>query len=173
MKNKGFTLIEILAVIIILGIIMMIAIPNVSKNIMDSRKKTDLVDAERYVEAGRNAVESHKIPCPSTETTYYIPRVCVPTEKGHKSPYAEWKDVYVVVTYDGLKHYYYFTSLDEAGYGIELTNVDDLTEKSIKQEKKSGVDLNVGVGSRTIIKVYKTDCETTELRQATSFIEGK
>ena len=40
MKKKGFTLIEILAVIIILGIVAIIAIPAVSSYITDSRNKT-------------------------------------------------------------------------------------------------------------------------------------
>ena len=38
MKNKGFTLIEIIAVVIILGILAIIAVPTVSNYIESSRK---------------------------------------------------------------------------------------------------------------------------------------
>ena len=39
-NNKGFTLVELLAVIVILGLLMAIAIPSVTKYITQSRVKT-------------------------------------------------------------------------------------------------------------------------------------
>lgn len=39
MKNKGFTLVEVLAVIILLGLIAAIIIPNYNKSIENSKKK--------------------------------------------------------------------------------------------------------------------------------------
>jgi prepilin-type N-terminal cleavage/methylation domain-containing protein len=39
MKNKGFTLVEVLAVIILLGLIASIIIPNYNKSIENSKKK--------------------------------------------------------------------------------------------------------------------------------------
>ena len=38
MKNKGFTLVELLAVIVILAIIMIIAVPNVTEAMNNSKK---------------------------------------------------------------------------------------------------------------------------------------
>ena len=43
MKNKGFTLIEIISVIIIIGVIMVIAVPSVSSYITNARKDTFIV----------------------------------------------------------------------------------------------------------------------------------
>lgn len=184
MNNKGFTLIEILAVIVILGIIMVIAIPNITENINQSKKTSYLVDAQRYVESARNIVETNKISVSSKDVTYYIPRVCLPVEKGQKSPYADWKGLYVVVTYDGLKHKYYITSLDKQGYAIDLTYVDDLKEEKIVHKKtykdpNTGkfvhpkIDINVGVGERSFIRVFKSDCATTETKEVLSRIPEK
>jgi type IV pilus assembly protein PilA len=38
-KNKGFTLVELLAVIVVLGIILVIAIPNIQQIITNARKE--------------------------------------------------------------------------------------------------------------------------------------
>ena len=54
MKRRGFTLIEILAVIIILGIIALIAIPVVSNYIVDSRKKTYYAHEKGMEEAAKS-----------------------------------------------------------------------------------------------------------------------
>ena len=54
MKKKGFTLIEILAVIIILGIVAIIAIPAVSSYITDSRNKTYKAHEANMEEAAKS-----------------------------------------------------------------------------------------------------------------------
>lgn len=51
MKNKGFTLIEILAVIIILALVAIIAIPSILGTIENTKKKTAEARAGEYIEA--------------------------------------------------------------------------------------------------------------------------
>ena len=55
MKNrKGFTLVELLAVIVILAIIMIIAIPSVLGTLETARQKTFVEYVTRVMEAGQN-----------------------------------------------------------------------------------------------------------------------
>jgi prepilin-type N-terminal cleavage/methylation domain len=46
MNNKGFTLVELLAVIVLIGIIGIITVPVVDRIIKDSRKKTELTNID-------------------------------------------------------------------------------------------------------------------------------
>ena len=55
MKNKGFTLVELLAVVVVLGIVISIAIPTTTTLISNSKKKAFLYDAKAYIDAARYA----------------------------------------------------------------------------------------------------------------------
>ena len=48
-KKKAFTLIELLAVIIILGVLMLVAVPSVTGYISNSRKEAYINTAKEYV----------------------------------------------------------------------------------------------------------------------------
>ena len=158
MNKKGFTLIEVIAVIIIIGVIMLIAIPSVSSIIMSSRKKTYIVDANRYIEGAKNFINTNDINLRDGNTTFYIPKKCLDMDKSQESPFGEWKDVYVVVTYDGYKYQYYYASTDTKGMGITLTHSSELKNSSIKTNIES-ISTKVGVGLREYIVVFEDDCK--------------
>ena len=175
MRNKkGFTLIELLAVIIILGILMIIAIPAVTEYISSSRKSAYITTASRYIDGVRNKINAAEIPVYDKETTYYIPGSCVSMEKGGKSPYGDWKEYYVVVTYDGTGYDYYWTSRDETNTGIYLTYQDLLDVDRIENNVTS-ISTNIGVGDREKILLLKDSCSINDAEElvATSSIPEK
>ena len=134
-NNKGFTLVELLAVIVILGLLMAIAIPSVTKYITQSRKKTLISSVDSYVTAVTTAVNDNEFGAMSDQSImYYIPvsnnesESCVALEKGGSDPFGNWKEAYVVVNYDAEKYSYdyYFTFYDDAGYGMALTEISKI-----------------------------------------------
>lgn len=65
-KNKnGFTLVELLAVIVIMGILMMVAIPSITRTIENSRKETFVDIAKSYANAARTLWASDNLLCGS------------------------------------------------------------------------------------------------------------
>ena len=159
MKDKnGFTLIELLAVIIILGILMIIAIPSVTNYIQNSRKEAYVKTSQNMVRMMTNEINTGKYPVYDTDITYYFPVSCLKTETGGESPYGDWKERYVAVTYDGTSFDYYWTSLDEAGMGIYLSYSELLDVDLIYSDVKD-LQLFIGVGNRTKILKFGDSCD--------------
>ncbi len=164
LKNKnGFTLIELLAVIIILGILMIIAIPSVTRYIQESRKNAYVVTAKEYIGGVRNKVNSGEFEFYDTNTSYYVPNICVELESGEDSPYGKFVDgqTYVVVTYDGDGYNYYWTSRDESSMGIYLTYEELLAPDNVLSDVEN-ISTDVGVGEREKIKVLGNSCKVED-----------
>ncbi len=62
-NSKGFTLVELLAVIVIMGILMMVAIPSVSRTIENSRKDTFVDIAKSYANAVKTLWTADGLSC--------------------------------------------------------------------------------------------------------------
>ena len=164
-KSKAFTLIELLAVIIILGILMIIAIPSVTTYISDSRKNSYIDTAKNLVGGARNIANEGKLGMYDTDTTYYLPASCINTENGLKSPYGEFTEAYIGLTFDGKGYDYYWISTDETGQGVkEVTPVDKLDIDKIEAnltdtEIKEKVD-KTGIDERSKIQILNNDCKS-------------
>ena len=77
-NKKGFTLVELLAVIVIMGILMMVAIPSISRVIENSRKDTFVDIAKSYANVAKTLWTADTLTCEGTVASavddgdYYI-----------------------------------------------------------------------------------------------------
>ena len=77
-NKNGFTLVELLAVIVIMGILMMVAIPSISRVIENSRKDTFVDIAKSYANAAKTLWTADTLTCEGTVASavddgdYYI-----------------------------------------------------------------------------------------------------
>ena len=164
MKNKAFTLIELLAVIIILGVLMLIAIPSVTSYINNSRKETYASTVQELIKAASTKVNSGELEMYDTDTTYYIPVGALELENGKAtSPYGEFEEAYVAVNYNGEEYDYYFVGRDSTGMGIKkATIVDEISKDSIISNiNSSSIRNDVGIDGRSKVMVLTQDGRTT------------
>ena len=172
-KIFGFTLIELLAVIIILGVLMIIAVPSVTEYISSSRKNSYVKTANQYISGARTKVNSAEIPMYDVDATYYLPANCILLEKGGTSPFGEWEEAYIVVTYDGHGYDYYWTSRDSQNMGILLTHESLLNEESI-QPGITSLNTSVGIEDREkILLINSCDGNNTTETTANEIIGEK
>lgn len=165
MKNnkKAFTLVELLAVIIILGIIFVIAVPSISGYIEDSRESTYIRSAKEYVDAVRLMIASKDISAKRTDTTYYIPIEYIKTDRTADSPYGKWVKAYVVLIYKNSVYEYYWTSVDETGHRIELTPVSELTKNKIETGGNKNIVITKTVGGTSKVYLMNKDLKFQEV----------
>ena len=100
-NNNGFTLVELLAVIVVLAIVMGLAVVGISSVLENTRKSAFAADAKSFLEGAHTLVNNADISrmmgtdpmgiaidCKTNKTTRYIPLELIPVEQGgKKSPY--------------------------------------------------------------------------------------
>lgn len=136
MNKKGFTLIEVMAVLIILGVILLIAVPAVSTYIVSSRKSNYYTTANSYVDTIIGYYDMKEFGSLLKKNEIMIvPIKDITLEKGgsNETPFGEidYGKSYIVITYNGTKTSYYVNMYDSSGYGIFNVKSDNLSSKSV------------------------------------------
>lgn len=162
-NNKGFSLIELLAVVLILGILMTISIAAYS-SIIDGSKKDAYLDIVRLqAKAVSNLVNGGDYYAEDLNTVYYFDYRLVQDDETSKSPYADWDSAYIAVVFDGNKYTYYWTGIDKAGWRIDLKkNVEKLGRKDIYNNKGTKIVPGNSIGARDNAVIYNKDGDETE-----------
>lgn len=156
MKNKkGFTLVELLAVIVILSIILAIVIPRVTEYISKTRKDSFITTASDLVTAiSQDAtVEFYELPVANDEVTI-ISTDLIKLEKGNeKSSFngkwiPEYSYVAIINVGTGLDpdYEYYIALKDTNRYTISLTLNKEITRDDIVRD-------NIGNNTNSITSI--------------------
>ena len=121
-NNKGFTLVETIAVIIILGVVLSIAVPSITNVVKSTNKNRMISDAETFISEVKEYVESDTIGNTPKDNKYKLVDI---KSKLSKSPYG--------------KEYKKNSYVDITNYSVCLTDGEykatTETEGSIKVEK--------------------------------------
>ena len=160
LNNKGFTMIELLAVVAIMSVLVLIAYPALSRIILDSKKAAYADTALSYIRSAKMKIASKEIKKTfDADTTYYID-VRFLEESGviAPSPFGDWVEAYVIYTIDnkGIPTYY-FLSLDEEGWMIKRKKEDEINKTVVVQDPVyESVDIENIESRGTIMLVDET-----------------
>ena len=150
MNKKGFTLVELLGVIVILGIVLSIAIPATTGYIDKSKREAFSTVLHEYVDAVRKSIVSEEYSAPSDKGKVTIISLdLIPLDKGkQESSYqSEWiksKSYIVVVNSGGDGEYdYYAAAQDKEDHAIALTKIEDITRNKVISNAKNKMEVTI------------------------------
>ena len=154
MNKKGFTLIEMLGVIIILSIIMLIAIPNVTSILNKSKNESYLTDATKLITQAKYLIRSSKVNKPASNQIVKINLSYLGTQDVSKdsdgNSYSLTNSYVIVVRKNESLEYYVqlVATMEDGNKGIRLTHEDKLQAK----DKLTLVKKNIVAPGETEIK---------------------
>lgn len=152
MNKKGFTLVELLAVIVILGVLITIAVPKVTKYITNSRKESYVDEAKTFIDTVLHDVTSEFYPAPIKNNDVLIITFDIANldKEQNKSPYGGkyiYSKSYVAVVNVGLgadpEYKYYVSAQDSKDYAIPLTSEALLTKDKVIANAKNKMEVTV------------------------------
>lgn len=162
--KKGFTLVELLAVIVIIGIVALIAVPAVSRNIKESKQELYELQVQdinlaakkwatdNYDELDSEFLNDTMVPVEMLKAEEYLPNQAIKDPTGNTSEL----NGCVRVSYDTdnkVYKYSYIESLDDCkvGYYYEYDQVENLWNKNITNQKVSIATYLIGENNANIV----------------------
>lgn len=147
MNRFGFTLIELLATITILGLLMMVAVPNVISTIDKNKQATYINDAKKMITLAEYKIRKDtSIDLPKTNKCIIIKLSALDLssfEKGPEGGDYDTENSYVVlaaVSVNGNIEYKYFVTLlenfNEKKRGLNFVSREKLNEEDARKEVK-------------------------------------
>lgn len=137
MNRKGFTLVELLGVIVILSIVILIAIPNITSTLERSKRDQYLTDAKKMVSLAEYELRKGDLAKPAEGKYIIITLDYLATTDVEKDPdgvsYSLTDSYVVVARKDGYLKYYVNLVADhsknstKAWWGIKLAEKDELS----------------------------------------------
>jgi len=162
-NKKGFTLIEIVAVVIIMSILMMIVVPSVTKYINSTKLNTYKSNLKNMISSVNNEIisghrENYRF---DDEYEYFVmPLVCVELEKGknYESPFGIYIPEYSFIIVEGTPRGYSYKiqAIDETGYGTYLIKPEEIKINEIDTNELSYITKGVD-GYFIQLKNYTND----------------
>lgn len=144
MKKKGFTLIEVIAVVVILGIVMLIAVPAVINYTRNSNQAVYANNIGSFMEQAKLLYGEKQFgPYMDDNEIMIVPISLIETAKGDnkKSPYGAFlpEHCYIIIERKGKSVYYYASAIDNMSWGLVAKKEDEINNDVI--EKISSADI--------------------------------
>lgn len=140
-NKKGFTLVELLAVIVILGVLLMIAVPAIQNVIKKSRKNSFESAAKLAIENVETIASTEKVSAtisecyvPITEYEYTV-NSKVPKMQLERGSFGENAIGYIKVNSEGIGTIY----LKNDDYLVNGNTLDDVSAVSVTNENKDTI----------------------------------
>ncbi len=127
MKKNGFTLIELMAVIIILAVILIMAIPEVNFIIRSNKEEVFIDNARLMAKAadsyftlylGKRPQEVDATAIVTLEELVSEDIMDMITDPLHNNVVCDDQQSYVIIRYEGNRKYNYYVTLNCNGYGL-------------------------------------------------------
>lgn len=189
MKNrKGFTLIEILAVVIIIGVLSGVGVVAVSSYIEDARKTTFAALAEEYLNYARGLKATDAlVQEPKKDEALLMPleMMDLDTNKKFETPYGaiDANRSYVVLINDGDDITYYINLVDTTNHyllmqpyegvkkaNIQIGNIDSNKAPNHNQLKKGILVSNISING-TVYTLSERDYKETKLDNPNIYVD--
>lgn len=156
MNKKGFTLVELLAAIVILGILMAVAYPNVMGILNKNRASTYIEDAKRLATLGEYKIRSGSTKKPAAGNCVLMNLAYLDNSEFENPPNGgeyDKEDSFVLIKREGSTYKYYVRLVEKikespySGRGITLINSEDLYKDTPVEIKNFGTSDRLNLSS--------------------------